>query len=86
MLDVTMPHAHLICRKPRDPPIEPANLDRLNLSPAVSGLELDHPLRDRLPPTEEPIFPISAAPTRIFPLPVGGWMERSGGAGSEFLV
>ena len=43
-------HAHLICCKPRDPPIEPANLDRLHLSPAVSGLELDHPLHDRLLP------------------------------------
>jgi hypothetical protein len=40
--------AHLLCRKPHDPPLEPANLDRLHFSPAVSGLELDYPLHDRL--------------------------------------
>ena len=50
--------AHLLCRKPHDPPLELANLDRLHFSPAVSGLELDHPFHDRLPPTEESIFSI----------------------------
>jgi hypothetical protein len=62
-------HAHLLCRKPRDPPIEPANLDRLHLSPAVSGLEVDHPLHDRLLPTEEPIFPIQRCADQNFSTP-----------------
>jgi hypothetical protein len=35
--------AHLLCRKPHDPPLEPANLDRLHFSPAVLDLELDYP-------------------------------------------
>ena len=40
VLTLRQRQAHLLCRKPHDPPLELANLDRLHFSPAVSGLEL----------------------------------------------
>jgi hypothetical protein len=61
--------AQLLRRKPSDTTFKPANLDRLHLAPAASGLELKHPLHDRLLPTEETIFPVPRRVDQNFSTP-----------------
>lgn len=72
--------AEFLCREPGDPPLEPANLDRLYLSPATLGLELDLPLHDRPHPTERDHRP-GAAPCRPVFSTASGMGSADGGVG-----
>jgi pimeloyl-ACP methyl ester carboxylesterase len=61
--------AQLLRTKPCDTTFEPANLDCLHIAPAASGLELEHPFHDRLPPTEETIFTVPRPDDQNFSTP-----------------